>query len=154
MNKMVVILGAGESGLGSAILAQKQGWETFVSDMGAISTSAKTKLKDLKIKYEEKTHSEEIILQADVIIKSPGIPEKAAIIRKIRAEGIRIESEIEFAYRYIGQAKTIAITGTNGKTTTTSLIYRILKDANLSVAYGGNIGHSFANLVAKFWFSF
>ena len=149
MSKTAYILGAGESGVGAAILANKQGWNTYVSDLGEISDFYKAKLIEHGISYEEKQHTEAEILKADLIIKSPGIPEKAPLIQKIRAKQIRIESEIEFGYRYIGSAKTIAITGTNGKTTTTSLIYKILKDAGLNVALGGNIGKSFAEQVVE-----
>lgn len=148
MTQTVVILGAGESGVGAAILAKKQGWKTYVSDKGSITSFYKEKLSQHAIEFEENTHTEETILQADLVIKSPGIPEKAELIQKLRAQNTRIESEIEFAYRYIGKSKTIAITGTNGKTTTTSLIYSMLKNAQFDVALAGNIGHSFAELVA------
>lgn len=149
MNQSVVILGAGESGVGAAILAKKQGWNTFVSDKGSIATPYQNQLKDYGIPFEEGTHTEEKILSAELIIKSPGIPEKAPLIQKLRTLQVPIESEIEFAYRYIGSAKIIAITGTNGKTTTTSLIYSMLQKAGFSVGLGGNIGHSFAKLVAE-----
>jgi len=149
VNKTVYILGAGESGVGAAILAKKKGWNTYVSDMGGISSYFKNKLENNEISYEEGKHTEEDILKADLIVKSPGIPEKATLIQKLRKNGTRIESEIEFGYRYIGKAKTIAVTGTNGKTTTTSLIYRIMKDAGMSVSLGGNIGSSFAEQIAE-----
>jgi len=144
---LIVILGAGESGVGAAYLAQQQGYDVFVSDFGAIADSYKQQLLDWKIRFEEKQHTESEILKAIEIIKSPGIPEKAPIIKKIRENGIPIISEIEFAGRYT-KAKIIGITGSNGKTTTSSLTYHILKNAGLNVGLAGNIGKSFAYQVA------
>ncbi|HEY8930096.1 MAG TPA: UDP-N-acetylmuramoyl-L-alanine--D-glutamate ligase [Mucilaginibacter sp.] len=146
-NKNIVILGAGESGVGAAYLAQQQGFEVFVSDFGAIADNYKQQLVDWKIRFEEKQHTEDEILKAVEVIKSPGIPEKAPIIKKIKEKGIPVISEIEFAGRYT-DAKIIGITGSNGKTTTTSLTYHILKNAGLNVGLAGNIGKSFAYQVA------
>ncbi|MFM6976348.1 MAG: UDP-N-acetylmuramoyl-L-alanine--D-glutamate ligase [Sphingobacteriaceae bacterium] len=143
----IVILGAGESGVGAAYLAQKQGYEVFVSDFGAIAEKFKQELSYLNIPFEENQHSEAKILQAAEVIKSPGIPDKAPIIKKLIDKQIPIISEIEFAARYT-QAKLIAITGSNGKSTTTMLTYHILKNAGLNVGLAGNIGHSFAKQVA------
>ena len=139
----IVILGAGESGTGAALLAKQQGFEVFVSDFGAIAPEFQKVLQEAGISFEEKGHNEEIILSADEVIKSPGIPEKALIIQKLREKGIKISSEIDFAARYT-KAKIIAITGTNGKTTTTLLTYHLLKEAGLDVGLAGNIGKSFA----------
>lgn len=148
MNKRVVILGAGESGVGSAILAQKNGADVFVSDFGEIKLNYKQKLNDHKIVWEEKTHTQELILNADEIIKSPGIPEKAAIIKAALQKGIPVISEIEYASRYTNAFK-ICITGSNGKTTTTMLIYHMLKNAGLNVGIAGNVGKSWAQQVAE-----
>ncbi|HMY41675.1 MAG TPA: UDP-N-acetylmuramoyl-L-alanine--D-glutamate ligase [Chitinophagales bacterium] len=147
-NRNIVLLGSGESGVGAAILAQKQGYGVFVSDFGTIKEVYKLELNKRNIEFEEGQHSEEKILAADIIIKSPGIPDKAPIIKKIKEKQIEIISEIEFAYRFT-KAKIIAITGSNGKTTTTSLVYHILKNAGLNVGLGGNIGDSFAKQVAE-----
>lgn len=149
MSKRIVILGAGESGVGAALLAQQQGYDVFVSDFGEIKSNYKEELINVAIPFEEKQHSEELIVKADVVVKSPGIPEKASIIRKLRSLNIPIISEIEFAYQFVEDATIIGITGSNGKTTTTSLTYQILKDENLDVAIGGNIGESFARKVAE-----
>lgn len=143
----IVILGAGESGVGAAYLAQQQGYDVFVSDFGSIATNYKKQLEDWKIPFEEKQHTEEKILNAIEVIKSPGIPEKAPIVKKLKEKGIPVISEIEFAGRYTN-AKIIGITGSNGKTTTTSLTYHILKNAGLNVGLAGNIGKSFAYQVA------
>ncbi len=148
MNKRIVILGAGESGAGSAILAQKNGFDVFVSDKGQIKDIYKEILEKSKIKWEEGTHTESAILSADEIIKSPGIPEDAPIIKKIREKGIHVISEIEFAGRYSKGIK-ICITGSNGKTTVTNLITHILKKAGKKVAMTGNVGNSFAMAVAE-----
>jgi len=148
MNQRIVILGAGESGVGAAILAKLQGYDVFVSDGGKIKDEFKNELTQYKIEFEEAEHSEEKIFSAKEIMKSPGIPEKNELIKKIRAKGIEIISEIELAYRHKGDSKVIAITGSNGKTTTTSLIYHICKTANLDCALVGNIGFSFAKQVA------
>jgi UDP-N-acetylmuramoylalanine--D-glutamate ligase len=144
----IVVLGAGESGVGAAILAQKKGFSVWVSDAGKIKQDYKNVLNHHGIKWEEQKHSEEIILKAKEIIKSPGIPEKATLIRRASENGIRVISEIEFAARYTSATK-ICITGSNGKTTTTSLIYHILKKAGLNVGVAGNIGKSFAWQVAE-----
>ncbi len=146
--KKIVILGGGESGVGSAILAQAKGFDVFLSDKGALQDKYKTELWQHGILFEEKGHTEERILAADEIIKSPGIPNEAPLIVSAMTKGIPVISEIEFAGRYTN-AKKICITGSNGKTTTTSLIYHILKSAGLNVGLGGNIGKSFARQVAE-----
>lgn len=145
--KRIVVLGAGESGAGAAVLAKVKGFDTFVSDMSNISEKYKNLLKKYDISWEEGKHTEELILNADEIIKSPGIPNEAPIIQKLKAQGTPIISEIEFAGRYTN-AKMICITGSNGKTTTTSLIYHIFKSAGLNVGLAGNIGKSLALQVA------
>ena len=145
--KRIVVLGAGESGAGAAVLAKVKGFDTFVSDMSNISEKYKNLLKKHDISWEEGKHTEELILNADEIIKSPGIPNEAPIIQKLKAQGTSIISEIEFAGRYTN-AKMICITGSNGKTTTTSLIYHIFKSAGLNVGLAGNIGKSLALQVA------
>jgi UDP-N-acetylmuramoylalanine--D-glutamate ligase len=144
----IVILGAAESGVGAALLAQAKGHAVFVSDRGAIQDAYKEKLTRAGIEFEENQHSTERILQADEVIKSPGIPEKAPIIQQLREKGIAIISEIEFAGRYT-QAKCICITGTNGKTTTTLLTYHLLQSAGLSVGLAGNVGYSLAEQVIE-----
>ena len=144
----IVILGAAESGVGAAVLAKKQGFDVFVSDMSVIKDKYKKVLEDHHIEWEEKQHSEEKILNADEIIKSPGIPDKAPMIQKVMAKGIHIISEIEFAGRYT-HSKMICITGSNGKTTTTSLIHHIFKNAGYDVGLAGNIGNSLALQVAE-----
>ena len=154
MKRKIVVLGGGISGYGSAILAKKKGFDTFLSDMGKIAPKFKERLDQWGVEYEEGQHSEERILAANEVIKSPGIPDTAPIVVKIRERGIPVVSEIEFAARYKGVAKTICITGSNGKTTTTSLIYKIMTDAGRKVSLGGNIGESFAYSVATdkyFW---
>jgi UDP-N-acetylmuramoylalanine--D-glutamate ligase len=143
----IAILGAAESGVGAAILAKQQGFEVFVSDFGKISDKYKAQLEAHQIEWEEGSHNEERILSAQELVKSPGIPEKSGIVKSIRAKGISVISEIEFASRYT-DAKIIGITGSNGKTTTTSMIYTMLKDAGVSVGLAGNIGKSFAYQVA------
>ena len=148
MKKKIVILGAGESGTGSAILALKKGFEVFVSDMGQIKEQYKKLLDNHNINWEENNHNEDIILSADEIIKSPGIPEKTPIIIKLHEKGIPVISEIEFAGRY-AQGMKICITGSNGKTTVTNLIYHILKKAGKNAAMTGNVGNSFAMAVAE-----
>lgn len=147
MSKKMVILGGGESGYGSAILAKKQGFNVFLSDKGTLKEKYRRLLEESNIAFEENQHSEEKILSADEIIKSPGIPEKNPLIQKIRERGISIISELEFAARYTN-AKKICITGSNGKTTTTLLTYHILKNAGLNVGLAGNVGQSFALQVA------
>lgn len=146
--KRLVVLGGGESGVGTAILAKKENFDVFLSDMGQIKDKYKQLLEEHGIAYEEGQHTEELILNADEVMKSPGIPKKAALIQKLEEKGISIISEIEFASRYT-DAKIIAITGSNGKTTTTSLMFHILKQAGLNVGLGGNIGKSFAKSVAE-----
>lgn len=146
--KHIVILGAGESGVGAALLAQKMGWAVYVSDFGLIKENFKSELNDNSIKWEEGGHNLDVILNADLVVKSPGIPDKAAVIVKIKEKGIRIVSEIEFAGFY-NKAKTICITGSNGKTTTTMLTYHILKKAGIKVGLAGNVGFSFAKQVAE-----
>ncbi len=148
MNKKAVILGGGESGVGSAILAKKEGYKVFVSDKGSLKEKYKDVLTKYEIEFEEGKHTETQILDAEVVIKSPGIPDKVALIQKLKNAGIPVISEIEFAGRY-NQAKTICITGSNGKTTTTMLTYHLLKTAGLNVGLAGNVGHSFAWQVAE-----
>ena len=146
--KLLVILGAGESGTGAAILAKKQGYEVFVSDLGPIADHYKKELSELSVEFEENQHTEERILKAVEIIKSPGIPDKAPLIKKVKENGIPVISEIEFAGRYT-DAKKICITGSNGKSTTTMLTYHMLKKAGLNAGLAGNIGKSFARQVAS-----
>jgi UDP-N-acetylmuramoylalanine--D-glutamate ligase len=146
--KRIVILGGGESGAGAAVLAKKQGFEVFLSDLSEIKAEYKALLDKYEIEWEEKQHTEELILNADEVIKSPGIPEKAPVIKKLLAQSTSIISEIEFAGRYT-QAKMICITGSNGKTTTTMLVYHILKNAGLNVGLAGNVGQSLALQVAN-----
>lgn len=145
--KRFAILGGGESGVGTAILAKQKGWEVFLSDRGNLKPEYRKQLDDEGIAYEEGKHTEDKILGADCIMKSPGIPDKAPIVVKARERGIAVISEIEFAAQYTDKP-IIAITGSNGKTTTTMLTYHLLKEAGLSVGLGGNIGYSFAELVA------
>ncbi|OIV41980.1 UDP-N-acetylmuramoyl-L-alanine--D-glutamate ligase [Flavobacterium johnsoniae] len=144
----LVVLGGGESGVGTAILGKKQGYEVFVSDFGKIKESYKEVLIINKIAWEEEQHTEDLILNADVVMKSPGIPEKSPIVKKLVAAGVKVISEIEFAKPFT-EAMTIGITGSNGKTTTTMLTYHLLKSAGLNVGLGGNIGKSFAWQVAE-----
>lgn len=146
--KYLVILGAGESGVGAAVLALKQGWKVFVSDFGVIKDSFKEELNELGVDWEEGQHTEGKVLSADLVVKSPGIPDKAPLIQKLIAQGTKIISEIEFA-GYYNKAKTICITGSNGKTTTTMLTYHILKKAGMNVGLAGNVGQSFAKQVAE-----
>ena len=146
--KRIVILGAGESGAGAAVLARKEGFDVFVSDLSKISDKYKQLLNSHQIEWEEGQHTEEKILSADEVIKSPGIPDAAPMIVKIKERAIPIISEIEFAARYT-RSKMVCITGSNGKTTATSLIYRICKKAGLDVGLAGNIGNSLALQVAE-----
>ena len=148
MKERIAILGAGESGTGAALLAKVKGFEVFVSDQGTIKDKYRDDLLRNKIEFEEGKHSEEKILNANLIVKSPGIPEKAEIIKKIKAKGIEVIDEIEFGFRYIN-GKVIAITGTNGKTTTTLLTYHLMKSAGFSVTLAGNVGESLARKVAN-----
>ena len=143
----LVVLGGGESGVGSAVLAKVKGYDVFLSDMGQIPEKYTAVLDQWEIPYEQGRHSEELILNADEVVKSPGIPPKAPMVQKIVENGIGIISEIEFAGRY-DTAKKVCITGSNGKTTTTSLIYHLLQQAGLNVGLGGNIGKSYAYQVA------
>ena len=147
-NQHIAILGAGESGVGAAILALKEGWNVFVSDFGEIKTPFKKTLDEMNIDWEENKHSMDRILQANLVVKSPGISENAKNILAIKEKGIKVISEIEFA-GYYNTAKTICITGSNGKTTTSLLTYHILKKAGLNVGLAGNIGDSFAKQVAN-----
>ena len=148
MAKFIAVLGGGISGYGSAILAKKQGFDVLLSDMGQISPLYRSRLEEWGVEYEEGGHSVERILTASEVIKSPGIPDKAPLVKALHEKGVPVISEMEFACRYMGKAKTICITGSNGKTTTTSLIYKIMRDSGANVALGGNIGESFAYSVA------
>ncbi len=145
--KHISILGAGESGVGAAILAKKQGWDVFVSDFGSIKQEFKDELDANGLKWEEGKHTESVILNSDLVIKSPGIPDKAPIIKKLKEKGTKVISEIEFG-GYYSKAKTICITGSNGKTTTTMLTYHILRKAGVNVGLAGNVGKSFAKQIA------
>jgi UDP-N-acetylmuramoylalanine--D-glutamate ligase len=147
--KKLVILGAGESGVGAALLAKQKGYAVFVSDGGAIKANFQKELEEASIEFESGANSVERILAADEVIKSPGIPEKNEMVKAIRAKGIPIISEIEFGYRYKGNSKIAAITGSNGKSTTTALLYHICKLVNEDVAMVGNIGYSFARQIAQ-----
>ena len=142
--KRLVVLGAAESGVGAALLGNQQGWDVFVSDGGTIKPHFKAMLEQYAITYEEGGHTEEYIMTADCVVKSPGIPDKAEIVKKIRQAEIEVCSEIEFGYRYKRESKIIAITGSNGKSTTTKLTWHILNTAGYDVAMVGNIGRSFA----------
>ena len=144
----LVVLGGGESGVGTAILGKKQGYEVFVSDFGKIKQNYKDVLNQYEIPWEEEQHTEDLILNATVVMKSPGIPDKAPIVKQLVEKGIAVISEIEFTAPFT-KAMTIGITGSNGKTTTTMLTYHLLKSAGLNVALGGNIGKSFAWQVAE-----
>ena len=144
----IVILGAGESGVGAAVLAKKMGWTVFVSDFGSINEKFKAAIIHLGVKWEEGMHTMEELLKADLVVKSPGIPNTAAPVKALKEAGIKVVSEIEFAGFY-NEAKTICITGSNGKTTTAMLTYHILKNAGLNVGLAGNVGKSFAKQVAE-----
>ena len=146
--KRLVILGGGESGVGTAILGKKEGFEVFVSDFGKINEKYKEVLDKYEIEWEDETHTESLILNADLVMKSPGIPEKSAIVKQLIEKKVPVISEIEFAFPYTN-AITVGITGSNGKTTTTMLTYHLLKSAGLNVGLGGNIGKSFAWQVAE-----
>lgn len=143
----IIVLGGGESGVGAALLAQAKGYDVFLSDKGTLAPQYKADLIEKAIAFEEGKHSIELILNADLVIKSPGIPDSVELIQAIKAKGIQVISEIEFG-SYFTKAKLIGITGSNGKTTTTNLIYHFLKEGGLNVALAGNIGHSFARQVA------
>ena len=145
----LIVLGAGESGVGAAILGKKEGWQVFVSDFGNIKDAFKAELQAHQIEFEEGKHSLERIEKADLVIKSPGIPDKVAIIQQLKSLNIEIIDEIEFGFRYAKSATIIAITGSNGKTTVTGLTHHVLKTAGLNARLGGNIGISFAKQVAE-----
>jgi len=155
MGKRMVILGAGESGVGAAILARLKGYDVFVSDGGLLKPAYKQELDSMGIAYEQGSHTRELVLNAEEIVKSPGIPEKNELLREIRANGIPVISEIELAYRFKGDSKIIGITGSNGKTTTTAMTFHICQHGGLDCALVGNIGFSFARQVAvapKQWY--
>jgi len=146
-SKEVIVLGAGESGVGAALLAKEKGYPVFVSDFGVIKDNYRTELETAGIAYEESGHDTKRILSAGVVVKSPGIPEKAPMVKALRQKGVSIISEIEWAYQFLN-GKVVAITGSNGKTTTTSWIYHILHKAGWDVALAGNIGKSLARVVS------
>src|SRR5579863_10065516 len=155
MNKRMVILGGGESGVGAALLAKQQGYDVFVSDSSLLKENYKTELTGHQIDFEEGKHTSEKILNAVEVMKSPGIPEKNEMVKEIRNKNIPIISEIELAYRYKGDSKIIGITGSNGKTTTTAMTHHIFKHAQYDCALVGNIGYSFAKQVAldpRLWY--
>src|SRR5688572_16070456 len=149
MKQKLVILGGGESGVGAALLAKQKGYDVFLTDGSSLKEIYRNELLNAGIEFEEGKHTDEKILNADEVMKSPGIPEKNVMVKKIRARGIEIISEIELAYRFKGDSKIIAITGSNGKTTTTALTYHICRKAGLDCALVGNIGYSFARQVAE-----
>lgn len=142
--RLLVVLGAGESGAGAALLGKQQGWEVFVSDGGKIRADYRSMLEEAEIPFEEGSHDLDRILKADCLVKSPGIPDKVPVMKAVREAGIEVCSEIEFGFRYKGESRVIAITGSNGKSTTTSLIYHIYKSDGRDVSLVGNIGRSFA----------
>ena len=148
MNNRLVILGAGESGVGAAILGKSKGHEVFVSDAGAIQQKFAKELEQQQIEFEENGHSEDLILNADLVVKSPGIPDHVSIVQQLANKGVDVISEIEYAAKYTN-AVLIGITGTNGKTTTSMLTYHLLKKAGLNVGIAGNVGQSFAKQVAQ-----
>jgi len=148
VNRKLVVLGAGESGVGTAILGKQKGFDVFVSDKGKIAEKYKKVLLNSDILFEEGNHTESKILEADLVMKSPGIPDKVALVKQLKSQGIPVISEIEFASKYT-KGLIVGITGSNGKTTTTMLVNHILKKANLNVGMGGNIGDSFAQQVAE-----
>jgi UDP-N-acetylmuramoylalanine--D-glutamate ligase len=149
MSKKLIVLGAGESGVGAAVLAAKEGYEVFVSDAGKIAEKYRLELEVKGIAFEEGKHSEEKILEGDEVMKSPGIPDKSPLVKQVRNRGIPVISEIELAYRHKGESRIVGITGSNGKTTTTSLIAHICRHGGLDVALVGNIGVSIAKQVAE-----
>ncbi|MBC7949504.1 MAG: UDP-N-acetylmuramoyl-L-alanine--D-glutamate ligase [Chitinophagaceae bacterium] len=148
MEKRFVILGGGESGVGAALLAKQKGYDVFVSDQSSLKENYRIELRKAEIEFEEGVQNEERILNADEVMKSPGIPDKNDLVKKLRNKGINIISEIELAYRFKGDSKIIGITGSNGKTTTTALTYHICREAGLDAGLVGNIGYSFARQVA------
>ena len=145
----MVILGGGESGVGAALLAVQRGYDVFVSDGGSLKAEYRQTLSTHQIEFEEDGHTEEKILDANEVMKSPGIPEKNDLVKKIRTKGIPVISEIELAYRYKGNSRIIGVTGSNGKTTTTAMTYHICRHGGLDCALVGNIGYSFARQVAE-----
>lgn len=147
--KRIVILGGGESGVGAALLAKKKGYDVFLFDEGSLKDGYRNELKQAQIPFAEKETDEALIMAADEVVKSPGIPENNGLLKKIRAKGIPVIGEIELAFRYKGESKIIAITGSNGKSTTTALTYHICQTAGLDSALVGNIGYSFAKQVAE-----
>ena len=150
MKERIVILGSGESGLGAAILAVQNGYDVFLSDIDIIPSETKQKLDELGVKFEQKKHTFDLIIKADTVVKSPGIPDNISLILDLKAQGVVVISEIEFAFRHIlPKAKVIGVTGTNGKTTTALLTYHLLKEAGLNVALAGNVGYSLAKKVAE-----
>jgi UDP-N-acetylmuramoylalanine--D-glutamate ligase len=149
MSKKMVILGGGESGVGAAILAARRGYDVFLSDGGSLKESYREALEEHTVRFEEKGHSLSLILEADEVMKSPGIPENTDVVHRIREKGIPVISEIELAYRYKGESRIIGITGSNGKSTTTALTYHICRHGGLDCALVGNIGYSFARQVAE-----
>ena len=149
MSKRLIILGGGESGVGAALLAKQKGYDVFLFDEGSLKEGYRNELEAAKIPFAEREVDEALILNADEVVKSPGIPEKNNWVKKIRAKGIPVIAEIELAYRYKGNSKIIAITGSNGKSTTTALTYHICKEAGLDCALVGNIGYSFAKQIAE-----
>ncbi|HEY6064247.1 MAG TPA: UDP-N-acetylmuramoyl-L-alanine--D-glutamate ligase, partial [Chitinophagaceae bacterium] len=149
MRKRFVILGGGESGVGAALLAKQQGYDVFLSDKSSLKDEYRNELKNAGIDFEEAKHTESKILDSEEVMKSPGIPEKTGIVKMIREKGIDVISEVELAYRFKGDCKIVAITGSNGKTTTTALTHHICKNAGLDCAMVGNVGHSFARQIAE-----
>lgn len=149
MNKRLVILGGGESGVGAALLGKQKGYDVFLFDEGSLKEGYRNELKAADIPFAEKAVQEEVVLSADEVVKSPGIPENNEWVKKIRAKGIPVIGEIELAYRYKGDSKVVAITGSNGKSTTTALIYHMCRRADMDCALVGNIGYSFAKQIAE-----
>jgi UDP-N-acetylmuramoylalanine--D-glutamate ligase len=149
MKHRLVILGGGESGVGAALLGKQKGYDVFLSDGGKLKPTYRQELIDNNIDFEEGLHTEEKVLNANEVVKSPGIPEKNEMVKKIRAKGIQVISEIELAYRFKGDSKIVAITGSNGKSTTTALIFHMCKVADFDCALVGNIGYSFAKQIAE-----
>ncbi len=149
MNKKLIILGGGESGVGAALLGKQKGYDVLLFDEGSLKDGYRNELQAEGIQFHENEIDEQLLMSADEVVKSPGIPEKNEWIKKIRAKGISVISEIELAYRYKGSSKIIAITGSNGKTTTTSMIYHICRHAGLDCALVGNIGYSIARQLAQ-----
>ena len=144
----MVILGGGESGVGAALLAKKQGYDVFLSDGSSLKEMYRNELSAAVVEFEEGKHDEERVLNAEIVVKSPGIPETNDLVKAIRKKKIPVISEIELAFRHKGESKVIAVTGSNGKTTTTALTFHICKEGGMDCAMVGNIGHSFARQVA------